>query len=74
MEHEKAPTSIRGVVSKAHSFGGYGGRQGVQRGDSITSTSSAPPHRILSRQGKHFTIFLKCNLFPLNYHIKFNFR
>ncbi|XP_077290050.1 uncharacterized protein LOC143913881 [Arctopsyche grandis] len=52
LEHETVPTSIRGVVSKAHSFGGYGGRQGVQRGDSITSTSSAPPHRILSRQGE----------------------
>lgn len=57
MEHEKAPTTIRGVVSKAHSFGGYGGKQGVQRGDSITSTSSAPPHRILSRQGNYIFYF-----------------
>lgn len=47
------------VVSKAHSFGGYGGRQnsvqgtsGMKRQDSISSTHSAPPHTILSRHGE----------------------
>lgn len=74
MEHEKAPTTIRGVVSKAHSFGGYGGKQGVQRGDSITSTSSAPPHRILSRQGNYIFYFFFLTNFSTNYYFKFNFR